>query len=281
VQRLIGIGQAMKGNPLLGGATFMLLLLIVVAVLAPWVAPYGPLAIDGEAFLAPPDASHLFGTDSLGRDILSRVIYGTRISLRVAGGAVALAMAAGCAAGLLAGYFGGWVDMALSRVMDVMFAVPEVLLALVVMAVLGVGFGQITLAIAIVYAPIFARVSRAAVIASAAQPYVEAARTLGLGHTRIMLRHVLPGATAPIIVQATLSLAFAILAEAALSFLGLSGEADVPSWGAMLQDGKGVMEHAWWAAVFPGMAITLTVLSLNVVGDALRDALDPQRITAS
>lgn len=278
MQRLIGIGRALVTNPLLGAAAVILLVYVVVALFAPWLAPYEPLAIQDQ-FLAGPNSSYLLGTDMLGRDILSRIIYGTRISLRVAVLAVVLAMLMGCTAGMLAGYFRGWVDQGLSRIMDVMFSVPEVLLALVVMAILGLGFNQITLAIAVVYAPIFARVSRAAVIAASARPYVEAARTLGLSHTRIMVRHVLPNAMAPIIVQATLSMAFAILAEAALSFLGLSGEADVPSWGAMLQQGKDMMERAWWVAVFPGIAITLAVLSLNVVGDALRDALDPQRIT--
>ncbi len=275
MRRLIEVCRELTNIPAAAAALAVVALFVVLAVGAPWIAPEPPLAIS-DALLEPPSAAHWFGTDQLGRDILSRVIYGSRISLRVALSAVGFALLVGSLVGLLAGYFGGWTDTLLSRCMDVMFAIPEVLLALVVMAIIGVGLNEITLAIGIVYAPIFARVCRGAVISIREQPYVEAARALGLPHRRIMLRHVLPGATPPLIVQTTLSLAFAILAEAALSFLGLSGETDTPSWGMMLRQGKDMMQLAWWVAVFPGLAITLAVLALNVLGDSLRDVIDPR-----
>ena len=265
----------LAANRLALAAFGVVLLYVAAALLAPWVAPYQPLANQPD-YLAPPSWTYWFGTDQTGRDIFSRVLYGARISLRVAGLSVGFALVVGTLVGLVAGYFGGWVDSILSRATDVMFALPEILLALVVMAVLGPGLGKITLAIGIVYAPIFARVCRGSVLSVKRQPYVEAARALGLGRARILLRHILPNVLGPLIVQTTLSLAFAILAEAALSFLGLSGQTDAPSWGLMLRQGKDLMEVAWWVAVFPGLAITLAVLALNVFGDGLRDALDPK-----
>ncbi len=261
-------------KPALAAAVFAGVVAIV-ALAAPLLATHEPLAISRDA-LQGPGADYWLGTDQLGRDIFSRILYGTRISLRVAAGAVSLALLAGTLIGLLAGYFGRWLDAALSRLTDVMFSLPDILLALVVMAVLGQSLGNLMLAIAIVYTPIFARVCRGAVLSVRQQPYIEAARALGVGHMRIILRHVLPNVLGPLIVQITLSLAFAILAEAALSFLGLSGQTDAPSWGLMLRQGKDFMEIAWWLAVFPGLAITLTVLSFNILGDALRDALDPR-----
>jgi len=268
--------RRLTADRLAAAALALVAVYTLLAVAAPLLSPYDPYAIDADAFLAPPSASHWLGTDQLGRDVLSRVIHGARVSLRVAGLAVAVSLIVGGGIGLLAGYLGGWTDKALSRATDVLFAVPEVLLALVMMAVLGRGLTQITIAIAIVYTPIFVRVTRAAVLRVRTEPYVEAARALSIPARRIMLRHVLPNAAGPVIVQATLSLGFAILAEAALSFLGLSGEIDVPSWGLMLQQGKDLMELAWWVAVFPGIAITLAVLALNLVGDGLRDVLDPK-----
>ena len=265
----------LAANRLSLAAFGVVVLYLAVALLAPWVAPYQPLANQPD-FLSPPSSTYWFGTDQTGRDIFSRVLYGARISLRVAGLSVGFALVVGTLVGLVAGYFGGWVDSVLSRATDVMFALPEILLALVVMAVLGPGLGKITLAIGIVYAPIFARVCRGSVLGVKRQPYVEAAKALGLGRARILFRHILPNVMGPLIVQTTLSLAFAILAEAALSFLGLSGQTDAPSWGLMLRQGKDLMEIAWWVAVFPGLAITLAVLALNVFGDGLRDALDPR-----
>lgn len=264
-------------NKLAAAALVVVLAYILIAIFVPWIAPYRPLAISNNN-LAPPSWHHLLGTDQLGRDILSRILYGTRLSLRVAAFSVAFALIVGTIVGLPAGYFGGWVDATLSRCTDVMFAVPEILMALIVMAILGQGINNITLAIGIVYAPIFARICRAAVLRVKGQPFIEAARALGLPHRRVMLRHILPNIAAPLIVQTTLSLAFAVLAEAALSFLGLAGQSDMASWGMMLREGKDWMQQAWWVAVFPGIAITLAVFSLNVLGDGLRDALDPRTI---
>jgi len=251
-------------------------LLLLVGIFCPLLAPYDPLAIS-DSYGVGPSIQHPFGTDQLGRDVFSRVLYGTRLSLQVAGGAVGIALLVGGLVGLVAGYFGGWVDEVISRLLDIMFAVPEVLLALVVMAVIGEGLGKIALAIAVVYTPIFARVCRGSVLSAKREVYVDAARAAGCSNVRIMFRHVLPAAAAPLIVQTTLSLAFAILAESALSFLGLSGETDTPSWGMMLRKGKDLMTNGkWWIAVFPGLAITLVVMSFNVLGDRLRDILDPR-----
>jgi peptide/nickel transport system permease protein len=264
-----------RKNKAAAAAGLVVAMLVVIAVTAPWLAPYKPLEISANN-LAAPGADHWLGTDQLGRDIFSRILYGTRISLQVAGGAVAIALVVGTVMGLLAGYFGRWVDTTISRLTDVMFSLPDILLALVVMAILGVGLGNLTLAIGIVYTPIFARVCRGAVLAVKEHPYIEAARAMGFSHARILFAHVLPNVLPPLIVQTTLSLAFAILAEAALSFLGLSGQTDAPSWGLMLRQGKDFMELAWWLAVFPGLAITLTVLSFNIIGDGLQDVLDPR-----
>jgi peptide/nickel transport system permease protein len=264
-----------RGNKLAAGGAVVLAIMTLLAVAAPLVSPHDPYAMRPGAALGGPTWAHPFGADAFGRDVLSRVIHGARTSLQVGLVSVAIALTAGTAIGLYAGYFRGWADAVLSRVNDALLAFPDVLLALAIMAVLGASTRNVTIAIGIVYTPIFARIARGAVLQVRGQPYIEAARALGLGHGRIMLRHVLPNASAPLVVQTTLSLAFAILAEAALSFLGLGVEADAPSWGLMLNEGKEWMELAWWVPVFPGLAITLAVFSLNVVGDALRDALDP------
>jgi peptide/nickel transport system permease protein len=251
------------------GKTFaacVLIQFILAAIAAEWIAPYDPYAIS-EAYLEPPSWSHPLGTDALGRDLLSRIIYGSRFALSVAGGAVGLSLVAGTTLGVLAGYGSGWIDAVFARLFDVMFAIPEVLLALAVIALVGPGLWQMSLAIGIVYTPIFARVTRGSVMIGARRQYVEAAHALGVSEPTIIWRHILPEARRPLIIQTTLSLAFAVLAEAALSFLGLSGQTDAPSWGLMLRQGKDLMELAWWVAVFPGLAITLLVVSLNMLGD--------------
>ncbi len=247
----------------------------VVALAAPLIAPYDPYSMQVDHVLAPPGPQHWFGTDSLGRDVLSRILYGARISLGVSVLSVAIALVLGTAIGLAAGYFGRWVDGTLSRLVDLMFSFPDILLALVVIAILGGSLVSLTLAIGIVYTPIFARVARGAVLVVRRADYVEAARATGAGDLRVMLRHVLPNTLAPIMVQTSLSLAFAVLAEAALTYLGLGAEPDTPSWGMMLNQGTAWMQQAWWVALFPGLAITVTVLGFNLLGDGLRDALDP------
>lgn len=257
-------------------AAAVILLLVLIAIFAPVVSPYDPVAINAEERLMAPSGKHLLGTDEFGRDVLSRIIFGARISLRVGMISVGLALIAGATLGLLAGYYGGWVDHVISRLMDVLFAFPAILLAIGIMAVLGSNLNNVMIAIGIVYMPIFARVTRGAVLTVRHTEYVLAARALGASDAGIILRHVLPNSMAPIIVQTTLSLGFAILAEAALSFLGLGTEPPTPSWGLMLNTGRGFIERAPWVAIFPGLAIMLVVLSFNILGDGLRDALDPR-----
>ncbi len=262
------------GLVLTGGS--IVLLLGIVAAFGQALAPYDPLAMDFTARFAPPSSAHWFGTDDFGRDLLSRVLYGARVSVQVAFIAVGISASAGVTLGVTAGYLGGWVDELIMRVMDVIFAFPAVLLAITVMAILGRGVENAMIAIAIVYAPIFARVTRGAVIAVRDREFVTAARALGQGHGRIMWRHVLPNALGPIIVQTSLSLAFAILAEAALSFFGLGTQPPDPSWGRMLAEGRGFLGQAPWMGIFPGLAIMVSVLGFNLLGDGLRDVLDPR-----
>lgn len=251
-------------------------LILVVAVFAKWIVPYDPYAMNSTSSLASPNAQHWFGTDQFGRDIFSRILYGAQISLKVGIIAVGFSLFFGTMIGIVAGYFGGKIDQILSRITDVLFAFPDILLALVIMAILGPSLTNLMIAIGIVYTPIFARIARGAVLNIRDSLYIEAARSMGVSSFQIMIRHILPNSLAPLIVQVTLSFAFAILAEAALSFLGLGVSPDTPSWGIMLSEAKDWMEISWWTAIFPGIAITLAVLSFNIMGDGLRDALDPR-----
>lgn len=256
------------------GGLGLLALFMGCALFAPWIAPYDPYGISGPSMLASPGTAHWFGADQLGRDLLSRIIYGARISFMVGIVSVGIALTAGTVLGMLAGYWGGWVDAVISRLVDTLFSIPDILFALAIMAILGPTTTNVMIAIGIVYTPIFARLARGAVMNAKHALYIEAARSMGVGHGSILLRHILPDILAPLMVQTTLSFAFAILAEAALSFLGLGVEPDTPSWGVMLNQGKDLMEQAWWIAFFPGLAIALTVFSFNSIGDGLRDALD-------
>ncbi len=258
----------------------VLALLVVAALAGRAIAPYGPNEVDVASRLQGPSPSHLFGTDELGRDVLSRVLVAARASLLVGLVSVGIALTAGVVLGLVAGFYGRWVDDVVMRAMDVLFAFPAILLAIAILAVLGPGVVNVMIAIGVVYTPIFARITRASVLSVREEVYVRAARSLGVGDLRLLRLHVLPNVLAPIIVQTSLSLAFAILSEAALSFLGLGVQPPDPSWGRMLLEGRGFVEQAWWMGVFPGIAIFVTVLSFNVVGDALRDALDPRQRSA-
>jgi peptide/nickel transport system permease protein len=241
------------------------------------LAPYGPNTVDVAARLQGPSWHHLFGTDELGRDVFSRVLIGAAVSLKVGIVAVGISLVAGVLCGLLAGFYGGMIDDALMRSMDVLFAFPAILMAIVVLAILGAGSTNAMVAIGIVYTPIFARVTRASVLTVRAEVYVRAARAAGASDARLMRRHILPNVLPPIIVQTSVSLAFAILSEAALSFIGLGTQPPGPSWGLMLSDGQQFINQAWWMVVFPGAAIFVTVLAFNVLGDALRDVLDPRQ----
>jgi peptide/nickel transport system permease protein len=273
--------SALRHDPLAVAGSLVLVVLVVVGLFGKWLAPSGTNEVDVEHMLQHPTLSHPFGTDELGRDVLSRVLVAARVSLEVGVVSVGLALAVGVLIGLLAGYYRGWVDNVLMRCMDVLFAFPVLLLAVAIVAVLGPGLLTAMVAIGVVYAPIFARVTRASVLSVREQVFVTAAVSIGTSDARIMRRHVLPNITAPLIVQTSLSLAFAILSEAALSFLGLGVQPPAPSWGRMLYDGRGFVTDAWWLGVFPGAAIFLTVLAFNLVGDALRDVLDPRQLTVS
>ncbi|MCP3031601.1 ABC transporter permease [Halobacillus sp. A1] len=266
----------LKKNKIAMSGLFMTIILIILAITAPWIAPYDPYEMAPDARFAEPSLAHFLGTDQFGRDILSRIIYGSRISLQVGIISVGLSFVLGTLIGVVAAYYGKWVDAALSRLTDVMFSFPDILLALVIMAILGPSLTNLMIAVGIVYTPIFARIARGSVLSIKNSLFIEAARSMGVSNLKIMWKHILPNSMAPLIVQVTLSFAFAILAEAALSFLGLGVSPDTPSWGIMLSEGKSWMESAWWIAVFPGIAITLAVFSFNVMGDGLRDALDPR-----
>jgi peptide/nickel transport system permease protein len=257
----------------------VLLMAMLGAVFAPAVSPYDPLKQDLARLLAPPSTAHLLGTDNIGRDVLARVIWGTRVSLIAGFVSVAMAMVAGSLLGLLAGYWGGRVDGLIMRLMDAVLSFPALVLALALGAVLGAGLSGVLIALGVVYTPTFARLMRGQVLTIRTREYVMAARVLGAPDSRILRQHVLPNAATPIVVQASLSVAFAILAEASLSFLGLGVQPPEPSWGSMINAGRGYLQQAPWIVFGPGAALFVTVLGLNFVGDALRDALDPRSTT--
>ena len=254
----------------------VLALAVLVALAAPVLAPYDPLKQDLGNALAGPGRAHLLGTDNVGRDVLSRVIWGTRISLIAGFVSVAIALCAGATLGVVAGFCGGRIDGAVMRVMDAVLSFPPLVLALALGAVLGAGLSGVLIALGVVYTPTFARLMRGQVLTIKAREYVDAARALGAPGWRIAWRHVLPNATAPIVVQASLSVAFAILAEASLSFLGLGIQPPEASWGSMINAGRGYLQRAPWIVFGPGAALFITVVGLNFVGDAVREALDPR-----
>ncbi len=253
-------------------------LLVVLAIAAPLVAPHGPAEQFRESFLAPPfqDTRFPLGTDSLGRDILSRLIYGARLSLVIGAVVVALSLSVGTLLGLVAAFVGGLVDIVIMRAMDVLLVFPSLLLAIVVVAILGPGLTNAMLAVAVVLLPAYVRLSRAAALGELAREYVVATRSAGAGVWRLMLLVVLPNCAAPLIVQATLGFSNAILDAAALGFLGLGAQPPTPEWGTMLADALQFYQRAWWLLTFPGLAILVTVMAFNLLGDGLRDALDPK-----
>ncbi|WP_407943754.1 ABC transporter permease subunit [Mangrovicoccus algicola] len=257
-------------------------LLVATAVFAPLLAPHDPIMQYRDALLVPPawtaegSADYLLGTDAVGRDILSRLIFGARYSLFIGIVVVSIALFGGILIGLLAGFFGSWVDAVLMRIMDVILAFPSLLLALVLVAVLGPGLTNAMIAIAIVYQPHFARLTRAAVMAEKNREYVVAAQVAGAGRARLMFRTILPNCLAPLIVQATLSFSAAVLDSAALGFLGMGAQPPAPEWGTMLAEAREFILRAWWVVTLPGLAILVSVLAINLMGDGLRDALDPK-----
>lgn len=254
-------------------ALVALVILVLGAVFAPYVSPANP---DSMAFdmLTPPSWAHPLGTDDLGRDLLSRVIFGARISLFVGLVTVLSSMILGVIMGVLAGYYGGWLDTIIMRYIDLQWAFPNFIIAVYLVAVFGAGLTNVIVAVALAFLDDFARIARGMVLTVRERDFVEAARALGASDIRLMLRHILPNSMAPLIVQATVSVSYAILAEAGLSFLGLGVKASTPTWGLILSDGRSFIGRAWWLGIFPGVAIMMTVLSINFFGDYLRDVFD-------
>jgi peptide/nickel transport system permease protein len=269
--------RALLGRPTAVFGGVVLIGMMALALFAPWIAPYDPLATSWTLVRKAPSAAHWFGTDEVGRDLLSRIIWGARASLSAGVIAVAIAVGVGVPTGMVAGYVGGWTDGLISRLTDAMLAIPFLILAIALAAFLGPSLGNAMIAIGVTATPIFVRLARGQVLAARAEDYVEAARAVGNPPIRILLRHILPNILPPVMVQATLAVAAAIIAEASLSFLGLGQQPPAPSWGSMLNTAQRFLTQAPWMAIFPGLAIFLTVLAFNLFGDGLRDAMDPRR----
>jgi peptide/nickel transport system permease protein len=269
--------RALRSQPLAVLGIIFLAIFVVLAIFAPWIAPYDPAAIDLQVRLQGPSAAHWFGTDELGRDVLSRVIFGSRISLFVATSVVAISLSVGTLLGSLAGYYGRWIDATLNVfVMNAFMALPGILIAIALVAFLGPGMGNLILALSITGWVGYARLVRAQVLAAREREFVEAARAIGATDMRILCRHILPNVIQPVLVQAAIGMAGTILAEATLSFLGLGVPPPMPSWGVMLNDARAHLFDAPHTVVFPAIAIMLAILSFNFIGDALRDQLDPR-----
>jgi len=268
--------RRLRHNRLAMFGAAVIALLTMVAVFAPWLAPYSPTAQNLPQRLQPPGSTHLLGTDDFGRDILSRIIHGARVSLLVGFFSVGAALVGGGFLGMLAGYYGARLDNLIMRVMDVILALPTILLAMVIVTALGPGLFNVMIAVSVSLIPNYARVARAAILTVREQDFIEAARASGASDLRIMFRHILPNSFDPLIVQGTLGVAEAILAAASLSFIGLGAQPPTPEWGSMLSSGRAFLRDAPHVATFPGLAIMLTALALNLFGDGLRDALDPR-----
>ncbi|KJF67677.1 ABC transporter permease [Rhizobium nepotum] len=268
--------KKMKRNKSAMAGLVIVLFFTILAVAAPILPIADPIATSWSAIRKAPSAAHWLGTDDLGRDILSRMIYGARASLMAGVVSVMIAVVIGVPFGLIAGYFGGWVDMVISRIIEALLAMPFLIMAIALAAFLGPSLTNAMIAIGLSAMPIFVRLTRGQVLAVKMEDYVEGARSIGLNHIDIMTRYILPNVFAPIIVQATLTVATAIIAEASLSFLGLGQQAPAPSWGSMLNTAKNFLSQAPWMTMWPGIAIFLVVIGFNLLGDGLRDALDPR-----
>ncbi len=276
-RRLAGFWRRFKRNKLAIVGLVIVAIMLLTALLAPLIAPSDPQAQNYALTLQPPGTGGLMGTDSLGGDVFSRVVFGARISLYSSLVSVGIALLIGVPVGLTSGYFRGiWDEWIVMRVVDSLQAFPFLILALVIAAILGGGLGYAMIAIGIGFIPAFVRITRAQVLTVRSLDYVDAARAIGTGHTGIMLRHVLPNSLPPLLVQTTLAVGYAIIAEATLSFLGLGAEPGQPSWGSMLFQAQSYLTTAWWMAFFPGMAIFFAVLGFNLLGDGVREALDPR-----
>jgi peptide/nickel transport system permease protein len=273
-----GIGSAMRRNKLMTVGAAVALMISVLGLLAPLLAPYAPDAALPTQTLLPPSALHWFGTDQLGRDVLSRILYGARVSPMIALLVLILACVVGVPLGIAAGYFRGAIDDVIMRITDVFLAFPALLLALAIAAVLPPSIGSVTFAIAITWWPWYTRLIRGQAASVSGRPYVEGARAAGVPHTRILFRHVLPNSLTPLIVQVSLDVSAVILTVSALSFLGLGAQDPTPDWGLMVSQGQQYFQTQWWLVTFPGIAILLTAVAFNLLGDGLRDVLDPRRV---
>jgi peptide/nickel transport system permease protein len=268
--------QVLVRNPLVAGGILLVLFFVVVAALAGVLAPADPVAMKTASVLEGPSLAAPFGTDRFGRDVLSRAMYGTRASLFVSVGSIAIAATVGTLIGVLAGYFGGKLDNVLGRIMDVFFTFPSLILAIAISAALGLGIQNALLAIAITYWPVFGRLVRSTTLAERSKDYVQAARVVGASGLRVMRDHLLPNSLSPIIVQVTVAISQAIIIESSLSYLGLGTQPPTPSWGTMINEGRTFLDSAPWISVFPGVAMMGAVLGFNFLGDGLRDVLDPR-----
>jgi peptide/nickel transport system permease protein len=275
-------GRALRGNPLMAAGVVLAVLFVLMALVAPLVSPHpadaGTVTHPTQSLLGP-SGDHPFGTDLVGRDVLTRVLYGARTSLRIAALVLLLAVVVGVPLGIAAGYFGGWVDDVLMRITDVFLAFPALLLSLALASVLTPSVGNATIAIAVTWWPWYARLARGTATQIAGRGYIESARALGVPALQILRRHVLPNAVTPVLVQMSLDVGGIILTAAALSFLGLGAQDPTPEWGLMVSQGQSYLGTNWWLPVFPGVAIVLAALAFNLVGDGLRQALDPRRVT--
>ena len=268
--------RSLKRNPLLLVGILTTLLFVIMPIFAPLIAPHKPDEMNYDAILAPPSPAHLFGTDDLGRDILSRIVYGSRIDLGVVVVVISIALSIGLTLGLIAGYFGGWLDNLIMRVNDIFMSIPYLVLAMAVAAALRPGLRSVIIAMSVAWWRGYARLARGEVLSLKEEQYVEAARAIGANPIRIMFRHMVPNLVIPIIIYATLDMGSAILTLASLSFLGYGVQPPAPEWGAMITSGRNFILNQWWLIAFPGFAIALVVLGFNLLGDGLREILDPK-----
>jgi len=273
-ERLRYVGYVIKRSPLSIIGVFLIILIICIAIFAPLIAPYSPYKIDMSNTLRPPSAKHWLGTDSLGRDVFSRVVYGSRISLKIAFVVVSIAATSGTLLGVISGYYGGMIDMIIMRIVDVFLAIPTFILAMVAAASLGPSITNVMLALSIIWWTWYARIVRGEVLKLKSMYFILAQKSLGAKSFRIILHHLIPNCMGPIIVQTTLQLGFAILTSAGLSFLGLGAQPPAPSWGLMVSDGRQYLPGYWWMATFPGTAIFLLVMGFLLLGDTIRDVLE-------
>jgi len=265
-----------RSHPLAMAGLMIISALVLAAILAPWLAPRDPLYVDLPNKLLSPSFDHIFGTDDLGRDIFSRVIAGSRISLRIAITVVAFAFILGTTLGIFAGFYGGAIDEVIMRITDMFLSIPSLILALVIAAALGPSLYNVMLSLCVTWWPWYTRLARGEALSAREKQYVEAARMVGTSDFRLVFRHILPNCLAPVIVNASMDMGFVILTAAGLSFIGLGAQPPSPEWGAMLSLGRTYLREAWWIATFPGLAILITVLGFNLLGDGLRDILDPK-----